>query len=167
MVLYTCIFIVLSIIDLKHGILPNIITYPAMPLALIFFIFWGEGITGLSSNFFQWNFSVPYLAFLCNSLTGGATGFIIFLLVVLISRGSMGMGDVKLAALIGLMTGFPLVVVSLFIAILTGGLVAIILLVTRLKKRKDPVPFGPFLCLGALIALVWGKDIVMWYLGFY
>jgi leader peptidase (prepilin peptidase)/N-methyltransferase len=164
MALYACIFIVMAMIDIKHGILPNSIIYPMMPVALVIFITIGQNITGLNSNFFHWDLGFPYIAFFLNSLLGGATGFVFFLIIVLISRGAMGMGDVKLAALIGLMTGFPLVAVSLFISILSGGLIAIFLLLTRLRTRKDPVPFGPFLCLGALISLIWGRDIMLWYI---
>jgi leader peptidase (prepilin peptidase) / N-methyltransferase len=76
----------------------------------------------------------------------------------------MGMGDVKLAGLIGLMTGFPLAIIALFITIILGGVVALGLLLSGLRKRKDPVPFGPFICAGALIAIIWGRDLILWYL---
>ena len=79
----------------------------------------------------------------------------------------MGWGDVKMAALIGLVTGFPLVFVALFMGIVLGGLVAVILLILGIKKRKEPIPFGPFLALSAVITLLWGSQILNWYLGFF
>ena len=76
----------------------------------------------------------------------------------------MGLGDVKLAFLIGLVLGFPGTVLALYIAFLTGGLSGIILILWKKKKLKYAVPFGPFLVLGSLIMLFWGNEIVDWYL---
>jgi leader peptidase (prepilin peptidase)/N-methyltransferase len=69
----------------------------------------------------------------------------------------MGMGDVKLAGMIGLATGFPGIVVAVYAAILCGGLAAAFLLVSRRKGRRDPIPFGPFLAWGAVVALIWAQ----------
>ena len=91
-------------------------------------------------------------------------GLGILLLPVLVTLGrGMGLGDVKLAALIGLTTGFAGVIVAVLGGIILGGLAAAVLLLLRLKKRKDPVPFGPFLSLAAVITLLWGSDILRWY----
>jgi len=98
-----------------------------------------------------------------NAAIGGGIGFVIFLLLAIISRGGMGWGDVKLAALIGLATGFPLVFVALIMGAILGGVVAIVLLVAKKKKRKETIPFGPFLSLAALITLLWGSNILNWY----
>jgi leader peptidase (prepilin peptidase)/N-methyltransferase len=64
---------------------------------------------------------------------------------IIISPSGMGLGDVKLAALVGLMIGYPLVIVALLLSMIAGGLVAAILLVLKIKGRKDPIPFAPFL----------------------
>ena len=61
--------------------------------------------------------------------------------------------------------GFPLVFVALFVGIWAGGLVAIALLISGRKKRKEMLPFGPFLCIGGLAALLWGRQILAWYVG--
>jgi len=90
----------------------------------------------------------------------------VMLLPYLISRGGMGGGDVMLAGLIGMVTGFPLVFVALFLGIVGGGLVAVSLLLLRLRTRKDPIPFGPFLAAAAMITLIWGGPIYEWYVGF-
>ena len=102
---------------------------------------------------------------------GGGIGFGLLLIVALISRGGMGGGDVKLAGLIGLVTGFPLVFVAMCLGVVSGGLVAGVLLagvllVTKVKKRKETIPFGPFLALAAVATLFWGNSLLGWYLGF-
>jgi leader peptidase (prepilin peptidase)/N-methyltransferase len=79
----------------------------------------------------------------------------------------MGFGDVKMAALIGLATGFAEVIVAILGAIILGGLTAMALLILRLKKRKEGIPFGPFLSLAAIVTLLWGTQILNWYLGMF
>ncbi len=102
-----------------------------------------------------------------SGVIGGAAGFAFFLLVFLITPRGMGMGDVKLAGLIGLVTGWPMVVVALLIGILLGGLLALVLLAFRLKGRKDPIPYGTFLAIGPIITLFWGMNIFHWYQGLF
>ena len=97
---------------------------------------------------------------------GGGIGLGLFLLIVLISRGGMGWGDVKMAALVGLITGFPLLFVALFLTIISSGLVAGILLLLKIKKRKEGIPFAPFLSLATIVTLLFGGNILHWYLGF-
>ena len=79
----------------------------------------------------------------------------------------MGFGDVKLAGLIGLMVGWPNVLVAVVGGIIVGGLVAAVLLLTRLKGRKDEIPFGPFLSLTTMATIVYGREILDWYMGFF
>jgi leader peptidase (prepilin peptidase)/N-methyltransferase len=76
----------------------------------------------------------------------------------------LGGGDVKLAAFIGLITGFPLVIEALLLAIIIGAVVSLILLLTRIRGLRDPVPYGPFLITGAMITLLWGQSIAEWFL---
>jgi leader peptidase (prepilin peptidase)/N-methyltransferase len=79
----------------------------------------------------------------------------------------MGWGDVKLAALIGLVTGFPVVFIALLMGVILGGVVAVILLALKLKKRQEGIPFGPFLALAAIVTLLWGSNILSWYRGLF
>jgi len=145
---YTCILLVLALIDLQHKLILNVIVYPAAVIAFIV-------------GFFIPDFDVY------KGVLGGAIGFAILMLPALISRRGMGWGDVKMAGLIGLMTGYPRVFAGLFLGILSGGLIAIILLLFRKKSRKDAIPFGPFLALGAFVALVYGQEIIDWYLALF
>jgi leader peptidase (prepilin peptidase)/N-methyltransferase len=167
LLVYTSLLIVLFITDYEHFILPNIVTYPGILLAaavallvtllqyrLAWAVFFaGQDFMAIFNNYF-----------LC-AVAGGIAGALLLLLVVIISRGGMGMGDVKLAGLLGLMVGFPLVFVALLISIWAGGLVAVALLISGRKKRKEMLPFGPFLCIGGLAALLWGRQILAWYMG--
>ena len=153
--IYTFIFIMIFFIDLEHLIILNMTVYIGIALALIFSSFWFK--------YFWPDFSIwPNRGILC-ALLGGATGSILILMPNIITRGrGMGGGDVMLAGFIGTATGFPLVIVALAIGILTGGVTAIALLVLRRKKRKDSIPFGPFLSIGAMATLVWGPQILHW-----
>ena len=76
------------------------------------------------------------------------------------------MGDVKMALLMGAVLG-RYVVVAMFLAFLVGGLVGIGLLLAKVKKRADKVPFGPYLAVGAAIAVLWGPNILDAYLRLY
>ncbi|NSW84211.1 MAG: prepilin peptidase [Syntrophothermus sp.] len=100
-----------------------------------------------------------------SALAGCAAGAGFLLLVVVISKGGMGGGDVKLAAVTGLFLGWPLGPLGIFLGACVGGLVAFFLLLFRIKGRKDPLPFGPFIALGSFLALLWGKVLIFWYLG--
>jgi prepilin signal peptidase PulO-like enzyme (type II secretory pathway) len=163
--LYFCLFLVLMVIDLEHGIIPNKIVYPSMVVALVISVFLppsrvaypGEAATLLFNSFLP----QPGIA---QAAIGGGIGLVLFLLIVIVSRGGMGWGDVKMSALIGIITGY-MIPVALFLAVILGGLVAVILLLFKLKKRKEGIPFGPYLALGVMITLLFGNNILNWYLG--
>lgn len=76
----------------------------------------------------------------------------------------MGFGDVKLVFLLGLLLGWPAILVGLFLAFLSGALVGIFLIVFKKKGLKSQVPFGPFLILGAFLALFWGEYLWQGYM---
>jgi len=99
---------------------------------------------------------------------GAGVGASLFLLLLyLVTRGrGMGLGDVKLAFLLGFISGFPGVVVTLALAFLTGACTGVILILTGKKTLKSHVPFGPFLIAGLAVYLEWGVTIVAWWKGF-
>ena len=76
---------------------------------------------------------------------------------------TIGAGDVKLGAGIGAMTGFPLIIFGLVVAISIAGSAAILLLLTRTLSRDDSIPFGPFLAFGGLVSLLWGSLMIDWF----
>jgi leader peptidase (prepilin peptidase)/N-methyltransferase len=145
-IFYCSLFIALMVIDFEQYIIPNRIIYPAAAVSLLVALLRPD-----------WRVS--------QSIIGGGIGLGIFLVIVILSRGGMGWGDVKLAALVGLITGFPLVFVAVFLSIVGGGLLALLLLFTGIKKRKEAIPFGPFLSLAAMVTLLWGSQVLNWYLG--
>jgi prepilin signal peptidase PulO-like enzyme (type II secretory pathway) len=153
---YCSLFIVLLVIDLEHRLILNKIVYPAMAVALLISILFGIFLPQLEI--------VPGIV---QAFVGGGIGLVLFSLVVLVSRGGMGWGDVKMAALIGLVTGFPLMFVALLLAVLAGGLVAGLLLALKIKRRRQAIPFAPFLSLATIVTLLWGSNILSWYLGLF
>ena len=157
-----CVFLVIMFIDWEHKLILNKVTYPAAVAALIILAvdsFLPEPV--LLRNLIL----LPEPSIL-SGVIGGGLGFAFFFIVFLINPRGMGAGDVKLAGLIGLVTGFPLVIVALFIGIFTGGIAAVMLLLLRMKGRKDILPYGTFLALGPMVTLLWGKEILSWYRGF-
>lgn len=161
-IVYSGIFIVLSVVDLEQKILPNKIVYPGIVLAFAVACF-GTILGFQPLAIAQFGFSL----WIVDAVIGAIAGFVLLFIVAMIFRGGMGWGDVKLAGMIGMIVGFPLIFVSLFIAIILGGVVACFLLLTRIKKRKETIPFGPFLAAATIIILLWGDVILKWYLGYF
>jgi leader peptidase (prepilin peptidase)/N-methyltransferase len=141
-----------SVIDLEQYRIPNRILVPTILAAvpLLGLAALGEG--GIS-------------AFL-RALGGGLAAFTALLVLALISPRGMGMGDVKLAFLLGLYLGFlgwGEVFLGLFLGFLFGALVGLVLIATGVRGRKDFLPFGPFLAAGTVVAVLWGEPILRWY----
>jgi len=97
--------------------------------------------------------------------TIAVAGFFASLWVLTKGKG-MGLGDAKLMIPLGLILGWPNVLLSVFLAFITGAIFGVGLIVTGKRKLKQAIPFGPFLIMGGLIALIWGDKIVAWYLSF-
>ncbi len=146
--LFYYLFIVSSLIviffaDLKHGIIPDKIIFPAV-------------ITSFLYQIFNAQYSIP--SYLFSAI--GACLFFLFLYLVTKGRG-MGFGDVKFAFLMGLILGFPNIVVGLYVAFLTGAVAGCILIIWKKKKIfGTSIPFGPFLALGTLVAIFYGKILM-------
>jgi len=153
MAFYACLFIIIFVIDLEQGLILNKVVYPSMVVALLLALLPQSRLTLMIE---------PGIA---SAALGGAIGFGMFLLIALVSRGGMGWGDVKLAALIGLATGFPLVFLTIIMGAILGGIVAVALVIAKKRKRRQTIPFGPFLAVAAMITLLWGSNIMSWYLG--
>lgn len=132
--------------DLKEMMIPDFFGYLLLASGLIF--------------------SLLYYQNPLHSLYGALIGFVPVALLVYPSGGTwMGEGDVKLAAGLGLVAGFPNAIAMMALAFLLGGLYGALLLITKQAKLKTAVPFGPFLIIGGLLAFFWGATIVSWYLG--
>jgi leader peptidase (prepilin peptidase)/N-methyltransferase len=148
--IYTAVLALILITDIERRLILNVVTYPSIVFAIV-------------AGFFT-----PGLSW-WSALAGGAIGFIFFFVAAVVGNavfgsGALGGGDVKLAAFVGLITGFPLVIEALVLAILLGAAVSLILLVTRVRSLRDPIPYGPFLVGGAVVTLLWGYPIAEWFL---
>jgi len=97
-------------------------------------------------------------------LIGAAVGYILVMLIILLSKGGMGAGDMKLLGLLGIVLGWKLILLTFFIATFSGALIGGILMLTKKLKRGEPMPFGPYILLGALISYFFGEQIVTTYL---
>jgi leader peptidase (prepilin peptidase)/N-methyltransferase len=144
--------VVLFTIDLEHQILPNAITLPGIAAGLVASLFLDPG----------WRSAV------IGALVGGGVLWLIAE-VYFRTRGieGMGMGDVKMLAMIGAFLGAPLTVLTLLAASLAGAIVGMGVIVVGRKDWQYALPFGTFLAVGALAASLWGGPLVEWYLGFY
>jgi leader peptidase (prepilin peptidase)/N-methyltransferase len=151
---YAAILIVVFVIDLEHSLILNRVILPALVFAFL--------VAALVAPHWLGSlFPHPLLS----AAAGAASGFALLFLIALVARGGMGWGDVKFAAFMGAATGFPLVFIALFCGIIVGGIVAIVLLVSGKKGRKQAIPFGPFLALGTMATLLWGPQMLAWYVG--
>lgn len=128
--------IVVSLVDLKSRRVPNTLVYPALALALLF----------------QWLISPQALV---RAILGGGMAFLIFYLTAWLRPGDLGGGDVKLAALLGAGFGFPGILWALLVGVVAGGVVVVALLLIWRWSAKSRIPYAPFLCLGAWVALVY------------
>jgi leader peptidase (prepilin peptidase)/N-methyltransferase len=141
--------VAITAIDLDHQIIPDVLSLPGIALGLLFSL--APGGIGL-----------------LQSLLGVAVGGGLFVVIIVgsvlvIGQAGMGVGDVKLGALLGAFLGWKLALLSILLSMLLGGPLAAGLLATGRKGRKDPIPFGPFLALGGLISLFWGDAVLAWY----
>jgi leader peptidase (prepilin peptidase)/N-methyltransferase len=144
--------VAIAFIDIRHRIIPNRMVYPAAPVFLV-----AVAVGDLAG----WGLHLTR-ALIGLAAFGGA-----FLLIAVISPRGMGMGDVKLAALIGLVVGsmeLARMGVAAGAAILLGGVGAILALTVGKRGRKSALPFGPFLAAGAAVAIFWGHQIADAYL---
>jgi leader peptidase (prepilin peptidase)/N-methyltransferase len=148
---FCAVMLAVGAIDLEHKIIPNKITYPAFPVfAVAIVVGW---VAGQDLD--------PVRALIGGLAYGGA-----FLVIAFIAPRGLGMGDVKLTGLIGLVMGslgLRYVGVAAGAAILLGGVGGIVALLAG-RGRKSAIPFGPFLTAGALVAVFWGERIAAWYL---
>jgi len=136
--------LVITLIDLEHYLILNNV------LVCLF-------LCGIIFHFFSAELSLK------GRLLGMIVGFAIPFLLAIISRGGMGGGDIKLCAVMGFWLGFPGVFQAVFIGAILGSIVGITLMIIKVKKRKDPIPFGPFLMAGFLLIFLFQEQLLSWY----
>lgn len=115
----------------------------------------GLGVVLLIADFQWWSVFDSFIGF----LVGG--GF--FLLLAIVSKGGMGGGDIKLMAALGFLLGWKSILMVTWIAFVVGAAISVILLVLKIKGRKEMIPFGPFISLAAFIVMLWGDRLITYY----
>jgi leader peptidase (prepilin peptidase)/N-methyltransferase len=144
--------IVITVIDLYHQIIPDVISIP------------GIGVGLLSALI------IPHITFfnsLMGILLGGGSLFVVATLYQwLFKREGMGGGDVKLLAMIGAFLGWDAVILTILLSSLVGSITGIVIMAFKGKDFKYAIPFGPFLSIGAVVAFFYKNEIISWYLQF-
>lgn len=152
--------IVVFFSDLKYGIIPDKVVFPAILITVIGILLFPrplamDPIYNLIKSFTNIHSVLPYYLF------SGLFSFLLFLFLFFGTRGrAMGFGDVKFSFLLGLALGPTGVVISLYVAFLTGAAVGLILILWKKKQLKTAIPFGPFLVLGFLISYFFAPKIL-------
>lgn len=136
-----CLLLVFFVIDIKHQILPDqiMVTLFIVTACMAYFISPEQRLT--------------------NFWSGIGAGMFFFLLWLITKGRGIGFGDVKLSFILGFLLGYPSIIISLYVAFLTGAISGVILIVSRKAKMKSRIAFGPFLILGAVVTSIWGEHI--------
>lgn len=151
--IYVAILVLILVIDLEHLLILHIVTFPATVLALV-----ASVIVPAQEN------TLP------SALVGAVLGFVFFYGAYRLGRrlfgpGALGFGDVTLSMLLGAMLGFDRIFFALILAILLGGVISLGLLLTRRHGLRTHLPYGPYLVTAGILMLLWGHQVVEWYLG--
>lgn len=136
-----------SFIDLDFLIIPDSITLSGILIGL------------LASFLYQ-----GFLKSLLGALVGGGSLYLIAIMATaILKREAMGMGDVKLLAMIGSFLGWQWAVFTIFTSSLLGTIAGVLLIILKKADIKGKIPFGPYLAMGAVVSLFWGRAIINWY----
>lgn len=143
------------VIDLEHYLILDVVTLAGVGLVLCIKV-----MLAIFDHQVVWSTH----SFIFTSFLGVLAGFVPFFLLWFFSRGKlMGFGDVKFMVFAGLVLGWPVIVVALLLAFWLGALVSMPLLFLRKKNFQSKLPFGTFLAIAVVIALLWGNSLWSWY----
>ncbi len=136
--------LIVSFIDLAHMIIPDTVTLPGIVVGVAIAL-------------------LPASIGFANAVAGACLGGGIFLLIAFAYPAGLGGGDVKLIAMIGAFVGWQAVLAAIILSAFCGATSGLTLILLGLKGRRDPVPFGPFLAIGGIAAMLWGETLLAWY----
>jgi leader peptidase (prepilin peptidase) / N-methyltransferase len=145
---FTAFLLVIAVIDYDYKLIFDKVLIPFAVVALIV-------------NFLQFS-AVNWQDKLFGAFFSGA----LLYLIVLVTQGGMGIGDVKFVTVLGFWLGIIGMAETLLLSFVLGGIVGTFLLVTGKKRRKDAIPFGPFICLAALTSYLYGQELLRWYINY-
>jgi len=146
----TSILIAASFIDYEFHIIPNGLVLAGFAVALT------ANIAGYNIPFLEGVYGL--------AVGGGFLGMVALASLILLKKEGMGGGDIKLMAMVGLFIGWQATALALMLSIFLAAVVSLLLMALKLLKRGDHIPFGPFLAIGSLIAILYGNEIINWYL---
>lgn len=149
---YLAVLILVIVIDLEHRLILHIVTFPVTAVALVASILLPNEIITIWS-----------------ALVGAALGFLFFYAAYrlgqrLFGPGALGFGDVTLSMMMGAMLGFDRIIFALVIGILIGGVGSMGLVLARRRSLRSYVAYGPYLAVAGMAMLLWGRQVVDWYL---
>ncbi|MBW2513658.1 MAG: prepilin peptidase [Deltaproteobacteria bacterium] len=141
--------VVITFIDLDHRIIPDAISLPGIPI-------------GFAASFFSP--AITYMESLMGILVGGGSLLLVAWVYNLIThKEGMGGGDIKLLAMIGAFVGWQGVLLTIFLSSAIGTLCGLLVMLRSGKNMKMVIPFGPFLAMGAMIHIFFGRELIFWY----
>ena len=151
--------LVVSLIDLEYFIIPNEITYLGVILGV------GLSILFPEMHMEKWPLWGLLKSLLGVFLGGGSLFLVGWLAKLMMKKEAMGLGDVKLMAMVGSFLGWKAALISIMIASIVGSLIGVYFVATKKLHFESRLPFGPFLSLGTFVYLLWGDILVRWYSG--
>jgi leader peptidase (prepilin peptidase) / N-methyltransferase len=153
LLLFAGTLVTISFIDLDHRIIPDVLSLPGVA-------------AGWAVSLFPW--SVYWLDSLIGTLAGGGSLYLVAIAYERITgREGMGGGDIKLLAMIGAWMGWQALPLIVLIASLTGAVIGMVFILCAGEGYRFRIPFGPFLSLGTLLYLFFGRDLTRWYFGLF
>jgi leader peptidase (prepilin peptidase)/N-methyltransferase len=155
----TWMLVAISVIDIDHQLIPDSMSLPLLWAGLSLSLF--HPLDGAQTLFIE-----PQTA-IAGALAGYLSLWSVYQLFRIITgKEGMGYGDFKLLAALGAILGWKLLPVIIMMSAIVGAVIGIMLIVTKQHERSVPIPFGPHLAAAGWIAMLWGSDIVNWYLDF-
>ncbi|WP_080873543.1 prepilin peptidase [Oceanobacillus timonensis] len=145
-VLFVSMLMIILVSDIRYMIIENKILFFFLPLFIIMRII---------SPLTPW----------WSPIIGAVLVSVLLALIIIVSRGGMGAGDMKLFFVLGIVLGADKVILAFFLAAFLGAVIGILLIAFKWIERKQPVPFGPYIVVGAFIAYFYGDAIISWYMG--
>lgn len=177
-----CLFLVIFLSDAKYYLIPDAIVYLAIILTILF-VAGGYaidlavlhkklamdpvGVYLLKAGFWNTRLTTALQSMEMTLVSAAAIALFFFILVWVTKERGMGKGDIKLGFLIGVFNGFPGNLIAIFLGFIFGAVYSLFLILGKKKTLKDTVPFGPFLILGSVVALLYSTDILNWYINLF
>ena len=143
--------------DLEAKLIPNLIILPSTALMLVLGMIFGPALPSLES----WHW--------WDVLAGALIGFIVLRILIwigvgLFGEGALGEGDMTLATYVGAVVGYPIILESLILTVVMGGIGAVLVLIVKRGSLKTAMPYGPYIALGASVCMLWSAAILKWYI---